>query len=335
MKISVISNIHSLGEIKKDGLELDVGNYPIDNRKISVVFHAFVKSFKFDYIIFNCANFDVFLFAFFKLLIPFNRCKLIAVDIILKVPENVFGKIIQAIRIISLKKVHLFLLYFKNTIGYQKIHHISSERLRYIPFKINAYELIMRTKVSDEGYIFVGGRTRRDFPTLIKAVRDLSYPVKIVAPFRDELSRHGSYLDESNLQKNVEVIHDDGTAESFIRFIAASRLVVLPIKKETISPSGISVYIMAMALRKCVIISSGPAVDGIISCEEAIIVPPGDPESLRWALARAYTDDSYRRRFEEKGFKYAIKLGGTQRLNENIINEIYWDFCGKLRSKSI
>jgi glycosyltransferase involved in cell wall biosynthesis len=227
-----------------------------------------------------------------------------------------------------LKKVHLFLLYFKNTVGYQKIYHICSERLRYIPFKINAYELIMKMKVSDEGYIFVGGRTRRDFPTLIEAVGDLPYPVKIVAPFKEELSRHGSCLDEFNLPRNVEVIHDDGTAESFIRFMAAARLVVLPIKKETISPSGISVYVMAMALRKCVIISSGPAVDGIISGKEAIIVPAGDPEYLRQALERAYTDGSYRSGFEEKGFEYAINLGGTQRLNENIINEIYRDFAG-------
>ena len=79
-----------------------------------------------------------------------------------------------------------------------------------------------------------------------------------------------------SLPPNVEVVRHDGS-DSFLDHIAASRLVALPIKRENISASGIGVYLAAMALGKCVVISEGPAVNGVVPPGAALIVPPEMP----------------------------------------------------------
>lgn len=266
---------------------------------------------------------------FLKLIFPFNRCKLVSIDTILSVPESFKDRIIQLARIISFKRVHLFIEYFKNTEGYRKYFRIKSEKLRYVPFKINLYESILNTKVSDRGYVFCGGKTRRDFATLVAAIRDLRYPVKIVCPANADIRKHGSFLNENSLPPNIEIIHDVYDYDSFNQYIAASRLVVLPIKKPNISASGISVYLTSMALRKCVIISAGPGVNDILINDEAIIVPPEDPPALRQAIMRAYNDDDYRRSFEENGYNYAMKLEGEERLYRSIIDVVLKDFTSR------
>ena len=74
-----------------------------------------------------------------------------------------------------------------------------------------------------------------------------------------------------------------------------------------------------MALKKCVIISNCPAVDGILENDKhAIIVPPGDVDALKNAITRAWTDDEYRNRIAENGYQYAMSLGGTDQLRHNI-----------------
>jgi glycosyltransferase involved in cell wall biosynthesis len=75
--------------------------------------------------------------------------------------------------------------------------------------------------------------------------------------------------------------------------MASARLVVLPITPQ-IRGAGISVYVQAMALRKCVIISAGPAAEDVLTSGQAIIVPPSDPAALRQAIERAFTDPAYR-----------------------------------------
>ena len=327
MQIKIISNIHSLEDIRREGLAIDLYKYPKSKNSIKTILSIFIKSFKYDYILLNFTTFDVFFLAFLKLIALFNQCRLVTSDLILTVPEkSIKGKISQIVKTILLKKIDFCIVYFKNNQGYRKFYHILPEKLKYVPYKINSYELVTKAKITDEGYIFTGGKSRRDFTTLIKAVRELPYPIKIVTPDNRELFLHGSRLNESNLPPNVKVVHDDGSAESFIKHIAASRLVVLPIKKENISSSGIGVYIMAMALKKCVIISAGPAIDDLLTADTAIIVPPEDPETLKAAIEQAYNNDQLRNRIAENGYNYAISLGGEKRLRESVLDKLYDDF---------
>jgi glycosyltransferase involved in cell wall biosynthesis len=325
-KIKIISNIFGLENVQREGLDIEFCRYPKTIQSFSTVVRMFIKSFHYDYIILNFTSFDILLLAFFKLIIPFNRCRLVTIDLLLTRPITLRERLLHPLKMLVLKKVHLFLVLMKNTNGYQNYFHLRPQQFRYLPYKINAFKLISITTVTDDKYIFCGGKSRRDFKSLFDAVRDLPYPVKIVTVSNQELAIHGSILDDSLIPANVEVIRHDGSVELFVKYLAAAHLVVIPIKKDILTQAGIAVYIMAMALKKCVIISSGPGVEDVLGYDKAIIVPPEDPIALKEVISRAYNDHEYRKQFELNGYNYAMSLGDEERLKESIISIISDDY---------
>jgi hypothetical protein len=147
----------------------------------------------------------------------------------------------------------------------------------------------------------------------------LNVPGLIVTPQAEINAQHGTSLDGVMPPANVQLIHDDGSMASWVNKIANAKLVVFCISPETISPSGVSAYLLAMALKKCVIISDCPATrDILIDGETAILVPMRDPERLRAAICRALDDDAYRHRVADGGYHYALGLGGEVSLARNV-----------------
>jgi len=100
---------------------------------------------------------------------------------------------------------------------------------------VNQYELVSRTETSDRGHIFSGGVSRRDFDSLFDAVRDLPYPVIVVTCSDDVLAAHGSSLNEAAVPSNVQIIRTDGGLRPFLDYMASSRLVVIPLRKDTVT----------------------------------------------------------------------------------------------------
>lgn len=325
MKIRIISNLSKIGAVKSDEYEIDL--YPCDSAgyDLKAVFSIFIRSFKYDYILLNGAPRMLFLIALFKLLIPFHRTKLVVLDILLSKPNSIKDKIKAFIISLLLKKVHLLLLYYRDTTGLEATYSIAPGKFRYVPFKINQIDLINRTEPTDEGYIFCGGKTRRDFNTLFEAVRDTQLPVKIATTENRDIAEHGSFLDEAIAPDNVDILILDGSADKFIQLMAAARVVAMPIIPD-ICGAGIGVYIMAMALKKCVVISNIPGTSDIIPPKAAIVIPPSDPVALGKALSSAYYDSDYRNSIEEAAFKYALALQGEERLMSSVATVIYQDF---------
>lgn len=315
MQIRLISNLHALERVTGDGVTIDFVRYPRAPIGRLALLRLLWRARRCDYALINCAPRDLFLLCLAKLAWPWARCKIVSLDTVLPVPRvrGLRDRVGLWLKRMLFRRVHLFIEYFKETQGYERHYGIPREKFRYVPFKINRYETVVRTPTCDDGYIFCGGNTRRDFATLIAAARELPYPVKIVTMQNAVISGHGSYLDERELPPHIKVVRHDGS-DSFVDYIAAARLVVLPIKKENISASGIGVYLAAMALGKCVVISAGPAVNGIVPEGGAIIVPPEDPAALRAAIERAFTDAAYRNAVATVGQRYALSLGGEERL---------------------
>ena len=333
MKLRLISNLVGLKNVSRDGLDIVFQPYPRFPGVFRKALVAFIRSYRYDFIVLNCPPADILVLAFLKFLMPFNRCKLVSLDFILTIPDGIKDRFKNIIKSLLFKQIYMFIEYFRNTNGYTKYYRIHPDKFRYVPFKVNNYDQVIRAKISDEGYIFCGGKTRRDFSTLIEAMRGLDYPVKIVTVGDDELVRTGSSLNVGNIPTNIEVIRHDGNQESFIQYIAGSRLVVLPIKAKNISASGIGVYLKAMALRKCVIISTGPSVDGILSDDLAIMVPPERPELLRDAIRKAFEDQEYRRLFELNGYRYAMSLKDENRLFESVVDTLADDIKCRLHAR--
>ena len=278
---------------------------------------AFARSS--DHLIINFEISAVMFLASALTLIPFHRCRLTTLDFFIGSPrQRIWKPLIRW----CLNRVNRFLVYFRDASVFEREYGISPGRFHYIPFKVNAEEIIRRAEVCDEGYIFTGGQSRRDFATLFAAVAPLGYPVKIVTSQEAEMRIHGSSLAGLEVPPNVEISTNDSSAEFFVRTMAGARLVALLIIRDTRTQAGIGVYLQAMALRKCVIISSGLGVSDVLTKDQALIVPAGDAASLRQAIERAWNDEALRQRYESAGYRHVSRLGGEDELGRRVLTAV-------------
>jgi glycosyltransferase involved in cell wall biosynthesis len=321
--LRILSNLRRMPTALADGGRLSLDSLPIAARPFLNSWRAHVRSLFRDAVILHCPDKELFLLCALRLLLPWSRARLIAVDLVLTRPGRGRWERFKAwVKGRLLRKVDLFLLHQKETRCLQEAYGIAPDRCRYIPFKINARAAIAAARPTAGAYVFTGGRSRRDYETFMGAMEGLPYPAVIVAPPPEDSASHETYLDPSKAPANVRVVHDDGSAGSFIEAVAQARLVVLPIHPNSISPSGVGVYLMAMALRKCVIITDSPATKGVLEHEgNALLVPFQDPLALREAIRKVWEDDAYRRAIADRGFEYAQSLGGEDELLSNIAEQ--------------
>jgi glycosyltransferase involved in cell wall biosynthesis len=237
-------------------------------------------------------------------------------------PIGVKEKLIALAKKALLKKISYFLLFMKNTSGYQRYYGISPEKSVYVPFKVNNYPDILQIQTADHGYVFTGGISKRDYDTFFKAVDGLDCEIKVLVPPNDIAKKHGTEIHYEQVPRNVKIIHDDGSTDSWMDHIAKSKFVVLPTQKETISPTGVSTYLVAMALKKCVIITKCPATEDILATDSAVIVEPEDHVALKEAIQRINANENDRKTIAENGYRYAVSLEGHQRLMDDIVNFI-------------
>jgi hypothetical protein len=104
---------------------------------------------------------------------------------------------------------------------------------------------------SDNGRVFAGGNSLRDYRPLIDAAGEIGAPVDIATNTLDADAAH-SY------PANV-------TARSFARadydaMLRAASVVVVPLQPRTDRSSGQTTYVNAMALGKAIVVSDAPGV---------------------------------------------------------------------------
>ncbi len=324
MPIRLLTDVQRLPQSSHPGVVItpapDFGH--ISNLRKALKYFALSR--RFDYLLLDFSP-CIYYLGLLKLLAPWHKCKVASLDLFITHPDlcdNLLKSMLRWERVLCLKGVDRIFLYSKNNAALSKAYHIDPGKLTYLPFKVNGYDCVKSAPTADMGYIFSGGYSRRDYPTLVKACEGLPYPVRIVVPPHAQAKIHGTVLQESALPPNVEVVHDDGSLESFVAHIAQARVVVIPTKKRDFASTGTSVYLMSMALGKCVIISSGPTTDEILSEDLAVVVPPEDPGALREAIQRVYADDAYRNRLAQAGRKYALGLGDEKTFFNSVLNAI-------------
>lgn len=299
---------------------------------------TFQKSLRKNILLLNVEEPLLYKLCFLKYLFPWNPCLIISVDLILRAPKNFRQRLLCYIKGILLRKIASFILYHKEVSGYQKYFQISPKKCSYVPFKINSLKEIQsrlraqkESKDPTEGdYVLVAGRSMRDLTTFVHAMAANGLPGILLRQGKDILSHHGTFLRYRVLPLNIKEIVDHGSERSFIDYLAEARVVVIPRFRNDINATGIATYLMAMALKKCVIISHGPGTTDLLLSDEAILVPPEDVESLSKAIAMAWNDANLRHRIAENGHNYALSLKDEGRLITdilktalNVYNEFY------------
>jgi glycosyltransferase involved in cell wall biosynthesis len=126
-------------------------------------------------------------------------------------------------------------------------------------------------------YIFSGGDSMRDYPTLIEAVRGLTIPVRIAT--------HWQPPDTLTIPANV-TIKPTGHGE-FRELIEGARFVVFPLRMDDLRTSGQQSYLNAMVMGKAVIVTDTMDAPYYIDHERTgMLVPSGNVPALRAAVER-------------------------------------------------
>lgn len=252
---------------------------------------------------------------------------IISVDILLKPPFNLWDRLKCLIKKILFKNVDYFVLYFMDISGYIRYYGIKPEKCFYVPFKINQLDLIRYQLASYEApesafegdLVMAIGRSLRDLDTFLEAMSRTGLPGAVLRQSQSVMESHGTRMREATFPPNVKPVEHDGKNFSFIQHIARARIIVIPRFSWDIKSTGISNYLMAMALGKCVVISHGPGVTELLEDGEAILVPPEDPDALAHAIMTTWHQSELRMDTAIRGQKYAFSLGDDKRLLKDIL----------------
>lgn len=276
-----------------------------------------------DAIVINGTLSVIFRLVLYFLLFPWKRKPIVAVDVVLRKAQSRKQKTALIFKRLLLSRVDHFIHYFKDLRGYQLDYGIGRDRSAYIPFKVNIWNAGPASLDVEETYVFTMGISQRDYGTFIEAISRLPYPAAIPEfSFWKFENRAADFAwTPDNLPSNLELLADTGSDEDLVRNLARAKVVVIPTLKSNLCASGISTYLDAMYLGKCVITSEGPGASELLRSGQAILVAPEDPDALRSAIREAWENQELRERVAAAGQRYALSLGGERELLERVFRK--------------
>lgn len=151
-----------------------------------------------------------------------------------------------------------------------------SGNVAFAPFSIDANA--HSSSPSRGNYIFSCGATRRDWPTLISAIKQTDAKLVIVAGRDSATGKTG--LDGIEIPENVELLFDI-PHDQYNHLLLKSMFVVVPVRSVPFT-AGLTVITQAMAVGKAVIATrNAPLLDYIRDGETGLFAGPGDVASLK------------------------------------------------------
>lgn len=152
---------------------------------------------------------------------------------------------------------------------FPKVWNVDRGRVVFQPFP-NTLHQYRDTPTRDDGYLFAGGNSVRDYGLLEAALQGTDIPARVAARWHPA----GAL---PNLQAGPTSHHE------FMTMLANARAVVVPLR-QTVRSGGQQTYLNAMGLGKPVVVTEAPGVrDYIVDGVTGVIVPPR-VEALRAAL---------------------------------------------------
>jgi hypothetical protein len=157
---------------------------------------------------------------------------------------------------------------------------IDPGRVAWTPWPFLLSDQDLAAPVSDDGGVFAGGDSLRDYGPLLAAAVGLEAPVTIATRRRDVLRQR-------DLPTNVTA--RPVSRERYIQLMREATVVVVALAETSDRSAGESTYVNAMALGKLVVVPDRLGVrEYVRDGETGIVIPGEDPgalrEALEWAL---------------------------------------------------
>lgn len=184
-----------------------------------------------------------------------------------------------------LKRIAVVVVYSSVEVEkYERAFGNGITRFVFVPLGI---EIPEATPAQEQPYLFSGGRSNRDYLTLIQAVRNIDVPLTIVAQKYN--------IPEGPLPQHIDVRYGV-FGDEFDRLLAQAALVVIPLERPDES-SGQLVLLRAMAFGKAIIVTANRGIEDYIQDGENVcVVPPHDVEGLERAIVSLMNSPEERQR---------------------------------------
>lgn len=156
-----------------------------------------------------------------------------------------------------------------------------------VHFHLWRQQLDGATEVSsqqDDGSIFAGGFSNRDYVLLLTAAQGLGAPLVIVASAQNQIPTQ----DPAHA-----TVHLDLPETEFELLLARSRVVAMPLKNQG-EACGQSVLLRVLRNGKPLIATRHEAIEAYLGRDYAGFVAAGDSDAMRESLRRALADDGFR-----------------------------------------
>jgi glycosyltransferase involved in cell wall biosynthesis len=154
--------------------------------------------------------------------------------------------------------------------SFPELWHVDARRVHFVPF-CSTVSAETAARASDEGYVFGGGNSYRDYDLLVAAVDGLDVPVRIASSWRPK----------EPLPSNVTCAllpHRE-----YIQQFLAAQVVVVPLR-QAVRSAGQQTYLAAMLMGKPVVVTDAPGVRDYVQDRETGMIVEPKPESLRRAI---------------------------------------------------
>jgi glycosyltransferase involved in cell wall biosynthesis len=232
------------------------------------------------------------LFAWLQALCLWGRKPHVLIDCLWDLPASPWRRWLKALRVrLAARSAHCFVVWAGHEAeDFARAFGLPRWQLEYVPFHHTLHGYTYEER--DDGYLFAGGNSDRDYRTLVEAVRPLDLPVWIALTQRD-------LLDGVELPPHVRV--EATTPDGFRQAMAAARLIVVPMRKGTLRSGGQQTLLNAMLMGKpTVAVGRRWAVDFITDGVDGLIVDYEDAEGLRRAVRWVLDNPEAARRMGER-----------------------------------
>jgi glycosyltransferase involved in cell wall biosynthesis len=173
---------------------------------------------------------------------------------------------------------------------------LRSSRVRFVPWAVTIKD---EHRSGDNGRVFAGGNSLRDYGPLIEAASDIGAPIDIAtsAVTLDEIG--------GTVPANLTIgPHPQAEYDQMLRDAA---VVVVALQARGDRSSGQTTYVNAMARGKAIVVTDTPGVrDYIQDGETGLIVAPGDAAAMARAVRRLLDDPAERARIGGRAREYAL-----------------------------